>query len=370
MWSEGELHAVRRMPSYNPFTAPNKNGEYHTLRTIASVRRITSGEAPGSPLGPRRSAVSVPALVRPKGSKRVSLEIDDRRRTSESFLWENEPMSAAAVLGNPVGQPESVGRSIAKRSSSNASLDDAASCLWENEPMSAAASLVSITRSGLPRVPEAEQTGLDPEPKSMPRLNINTARHSHHGAVWRPRRPAPSPPQRANSFPNPQQNEDFLEYDITTGENGLTLQETPRSSLRDFKAAPPPVPAVPTDSAPVDSACDLAHHHNAPDPISNAVLPPSPEPAATATSDVLRETAVPTIAHLQVHDACTAASTSADVQAQGADPAFVGQIASDDSIINRFIEDALQLSRKGSAATLYESAHSGSAQLADDVSAG
>lgn len=235
--------------------------------------------------------------------------------------------------------------------------------------MSAAASLINITRSTLPRVPESEQTGLDSEPKSVPRLNINTARHSHHAGVWRPRRPAPSPPQRANSFPNPQQNEDFLEYDITTGENGLTLQETPRSSLRDFKAAPPSVPAEPTEGDPVNSAYELAHHHNAPDPISSAVLAPAPESVATATSHVMHETSAPTIAHLQVHDASTAASTSAGLQAQGADSAVAGHIASDDSIINRFIEDALQLSRKGSA-NLYESAHSGSAQLPDDVSTG
>lgn len=365
------------MPSYNPFTGPRQNADYHTLRTIGSVRRLTSGEAHGSPLGPRRSAASVPALVRPKGAKRVSLEIDDRRRTSESFLWENEPMSAAAMLGN---SNVAEGKSVTKRSSSKSSLDDAASCLWQNEPMSAAASLASITRTSLPCVSESEQTpGCDsgPQHKSMPRLAINTAaRHMHHTAAWRPRRPAPSPPQRANSFPSPQQNEDFLEYDITNSADGLTLQETPRSSHRDsiFKAPTPPVPAAsaePTRRS-LASTSELAQHHNASQVSSQdhvtSALNVLEAPVLSTAAQGGDATAAPTIAHLQVHDASTVAAAAIGLPANNGETVTAsGLMHSDDSIINRFIEDALQLSRRGSVATLYESAHSGSVGLPDDV---
>ena len=291
-------------------------------------------------------------------------------------------MSAAAMLGNQgILSDHPLGKSFTKRSSSNASLDDAASCLWENEPMSAAASLITVLRSSLPAVPESEQTP-DEAPsskrKGVPRLAVNTgARHSHHGTAWRPRRPAPSPPQRANSFPLPQQNEDFLEYDIVN--NGLTLQETPRSSrssVKDFPAAAPlPVPAMPNEPAepiafgPADSVSELAHHHNAHDSTTHTDVTFVPEALETAPAQPVGEAAVPTIAHMQVHDASSAASAVSELQAHGAETAASAPayIASDDSIINRFIEDALQLSRKESAATLYESVHSGSVGLPDDV---
>ena len=292
-------------------------------------------------------------------------------------------MSAAAMLGNQgIPSDHPLGKSFTKRSSSNASLDDAASCLWENEPMSAAASLITVLRSSLPAVPESEQTPDEPpssKRKGVPRLAVNTgARHSHHGTAWRPRRPAPSPPQRANSFPLPQQNEDFLEYDIVN--NGLTLQETPRSSrssVKDFPAAAPlPAPAMRNEPAepiafgPANSVSELAHHHNAHDSAMHAHVTSVPEAVSeTVPAQLVGEAAVPTIAHMQVHDASIAASAVTAPQAHSAEtgasaPAY---IASDDSIINRFIEDALQLSRKGSVATLYESAHSGSVGLPDDV---
>ena len=51
-----------------------------------------------------------------------------------------------------------------------------------------------------------------------------------HVPALRPLRQAPVPPvQRASSFPNHKQNEDFLEYEVTSS---LTLKETPRSQHR------------------------------------------------------------------------------------------------------------------------------------------
>ena len=248
-----------RTPSHNPFAAP-KHGEYHSLR---SVRRITSGDSTGSPLGPHRishefgpnrSSQSVPALVRP--AKRDALGIlhddemtgDERRRTTESFLWENEPMSSAAVLGSSFS---------GRRRTSENSLD-AASCVWENEPMSAAATLsfAAVPRLALERVSEVSEVMLEgapaerdsAEPSSFGRSKLADAVGANvdqavlartAGSVGssrfgvpslRPPRQAPSPPiQRSNSFPDHKQSEDYLEYEVTSS---LTLKETPRSQHR------------------------------------------------------------------------------------------------------------------------------------------
>ena len=297
------------MPSHNPFTAPARNGDYHTLH---SIRRITSGESAGSPLGPKRSSQSVPALVRPASqatgadSHDEHLTVEDKRRISESFLWENEPMSAAAMLG---GHHTDSGRSFSTRrtTSSNASFNastglDAASCLWENEPMSAAASMPFKVgpRLSLDRVSEVSEaltegteppTSIDPA-KPVPQLAIQTRRHSVTSTqsgvpVWRPHRPAPPPPppQRANSFPNPRQNEDYLEYEVTSS---LTLKETPRSQRKhDLQRELWESQSKAADGTKVASA--VAHHHRTPDSI-RVSFAPSPsalqalDPAAVLAS--------------------------------------------------------------------------------------
>ena len=293
------------MPSHNPFTASARNGDYHTLH---SIRRITSGESAGSPLGPKRSSQSVPALVRPASqatsadSHDEHLTVEDKRRISESFLWENEPMSAAAMLG---GHHTDLGKSFSTRrtTSSNASFNagtglDAASCLWENEPMSAAASMPFGPRLSLDRVsevsaegPERDLGSIDLAKSEVPRLAIQTRRHSVTSTqsgvpVWRPHRPAPPPPpQRANSFPNHRQNEDYLEYEVTSS---LTLKETPRSQRKhDMQRELWESPSKAVDGTKLARA--VAHHHRTPDSLRVSFAPsPSPlqalDPAALLAS--------------------------------------------------------------------------------------
>ncbi|DBA85759.1 TPA: hypothetical protein ACH3X1_005319 [Trebouxia sp. C0004] len=300
-----------RVPSHNPFTAPDRNGDYHTLH---SIRRITSGESAGSPLGPKRSSQSVPALVQPASqatsadSHDEHLTVEDRRRISESFLWENEPMSAAAMLG---GHHTDLGKSFSTRrtTSSNASFNartglDAASCLWENEPMSAAASMPFTIgpRLSLDRVSEVSEAmtegterdlhpgSTDPAKPEVPRLAVQTLRHSVTSTqsgvpVWRPHRPAPPPPQRANSFPKRRQNEDYLEYEVTSS---LPLKETPRSQRKhDLQRELWESQSKAADGTKLASAA--AHHHRTPDSFRVSFAPsPSPlqalDPAAVLAS--------------------------------------------------------------------------------------
>lgn len=274
-------------------------------------------------------------------------------------------MSAAAVLGvtsSTTADPTS--KSLSKRSSSNASLDDAASCLWENEPMSAAASLSPIVRgSSLPRVPESEDAHPVVSEPIVPRLPTLNTTAKHAQSAWRPRRPAPSPPQKASSLPSQGQDGDFLEYDITSG---LTLQETPRSlgSHRDREQhadTHEPNQRAPVLSSPSESDLpQLARH-----------LQASPESAHTAL------TPAEALAGTTVFDNPVALERPKSPQVEPAAPAapllqlHTGKMptngTSDDSIINRFIEDALELSRHGSAATLFESAYSGSTGVAEPV---
>lgn len=225
-----------RIASHNPF-AGSRNGEYHSL---SAVRRDTSGDS--SSFVPNRSSLSVPALVLPVkgGALRADNEMtgDDRRRTTESLLWENEPMSTAAAVGSS--------SSSGKRTSRNSM--DAVSCVWENEPMSAAATLSSVPRLTLQRVSEAAEGQLDGRSVEDDRadfaalgasrlaggekvriaLPISSARSGVLGL--RPHRQAPLPPVlRSNSFPSHDQDEGYLEFEVTSG---LTLKETPRSQRR------------------------------------------------------------------------------------------------------------------------------------------
>ncbi len=297
------------MPSHNPFTAPARNGDYHTLH---SIRRITSGESAGSPLGPKRSSQSVPALVRPAAqatsadSHDERLTVEDKRRISESFLWENEPMSAAAMLGGhhtELGRSSSTRRTTSSNASSNAGTGlDAESCLWENEPMSAAASMPFKVgpRLSLDRVSEVSEVltegteppaSIDLAQPEVPRLAIQTRRHSVTSTqsgvpVWRPHRPAPPPPpQRANSFPNHRQNEDYLEYEVTSS---LTLKETPRSQRKhDLQRELWKSQSKAADGTKLASA--VAHHSRTPDSLRVSFAPsPSPlqalDPAAVLAS--------------------------------------------------------------------------------------
>ena len=234
-----------RVPSHNPF-AGSRHAEDHSRR---AVRRATSGDSTSLGL-PNRSSLSVPALLRPmKGGAPGAVHDDEmtgdeRRRTTESLVWENEPMSAAAA-----GRSSSSGGVRTSRNSL-----DAASIVWENEPMSAAATLSSAPRMTLPRVsdaatgqldgPFADQDGVESAAPGTSRLaglsrdkgkpaavSVSSSRPAVLGLL--PRRQAPLPPvvlQRSNSFPSHDPEEDFLEFEVTSS---LTLKETPRSQRRE-----------------------------------------------------------------------------------------------------------------------------------------
>ena len=393
-----------RVPSHNPFTAPARNGDYHTLH---SIRRITSGESAGSPLGPKRSSQSVPALVRPASqatstdSHDEHLTVEDKRRISESFLWENEPMSAAAMLG---GHHTDLGRSFStRRTSSNASFNagtglDAASCLWENEPMSAAASMPFkvVPRLSLDRVSEVSEAltegterdlhpgSTDPAKPEVPRLAIQTRRHSVTSTqsgvpVWRPHRPAPPPPpQRANSFPNHRQNEDYLEYEVTSS---LTLKETPRSQRKhELQRELWESQSKAADGTKLSSA--VAHHHRTPDSLRVSFAPyPSPlqasDPAAVLAipgDKVLVPEGQPDLLAVGSNLAEGAQDSpvlmpllSAELETRQPPTAFVeepvglsGSGEAERQLAHQSSsEETPLMSRRASAVTLYKSAHSG-----------
>ncbi len=413
-----------RVPSHNPFGASARNGEYHTLH---SIRRLTSGESAGSPLGPNRSSKSVPALVRPRNGTSSAdhegeLTGEDRRRTSESFLWENEPMSAAAVLGGH--HTDLLGRSFSTTGpSSNTSFNangglDAASCVWENEPMSAAAmSFKVVPRLSLGRVAEvpevllnaAEREALDvsavssaaPDPTvaDAPRLapvqtRFPVASTQSGVPAWRPHRPAPAPPvQRANSFPNHKQNEDYLEYEVTSS---LTLKETPRSQRRhelqreiwEGQAA-----AAAAGNTVMTSA--IAHHHRTPDsphvtfaPAPSASADPAPllsssnaqvaatlpvdtaDPSkASYTKEAVLESAVSTA--LPLEPAAMQRSDEAPLTAVEAPTVAATQSPGPDLVWeegHNSTEDTPLMPRPASVMTLYESAHSGAlSEATEDI---
>ncbi len=395
-----------RVPSHNPFTAPARNGDYHTLH---SIRRITSGESAGSPLGPKRSSQSVPALVRPAGrttsadSHDEHLTVEDKRRISESFLWENEPMSAAAMLG---GHHTDLGRSFSTRrtTSSNASFNagnglEAESCLWENEPMSAAASMPFKVgpRLSLDRVSEVSEVltegteppaSIDLAKPEVPRLAIQTRRHSVTSTqsgvpIWRPHRPAPPPPpQRANSFPNHRQNEVYLEYEVTSS---LTLKETPRSQRKhDMQRELWESQSKAADGTKQASA--VAHHHRTPDSLRVSFAPsPSPlqalDPAAVLASPeakMLVPVGQPDLLVVSsdvaegAHDSpvlvpLLVSLLSAELETSQPPMAFVeepvglsGSGGAERQLAHQSSsEETPLMSRRASAVTLYESAHSG-----------
>ena len=186
----------------------------------------------------------MPALKRPVRAVAVAslqnheLTGDERRRTTESLLWENEPMSTAAAIGTSFSS---------RRRTSTSSLG-AVSCVWENEPMSAAAALlprltlqrVSEASEGVPDGPSDQHAadfaagpGIGLQQQVLPSRTAAAVSSIRSGVSGlRPHRQAPSPPiQRSSSFPNhkPEQNEEFLEYEVTSA---LTLKETPRSQHR------------------------------------------------------------------------------------------------------------------------------------------
>ncbi len=308
-------------------------------------------------------------------------------------------MSAAAMLG---GHHTDLGRSFSTRrtTSSNASFNagnglEAESCLWENEPMSAAASMPFKVgpRLSLDRVSEVSEVlteGTEPPASiglakpEVPRLAIQTRRHSVTSTqsgvpIWRPHRPAPPPPpQRANSFPNHRQNEDYLEYEVTSS---LTLKETPRSQRKhDMQRELWESQSKAADGKKQASA--VAHHHRTPDSLRVSFAPsPSPlqalDPAAVLASPeakMLVPVGQPDLLVVSsdvaegAHDSPVLVPLlSAELETSQPPMAFVeepvglsGSGGAERQLAHQSSsEETPLMSRRASAVTLYESAHSG-----------
>jgi len=259
--------------------------------------------------------------------------------------------------------------------------------------MSAAASMPFKVgpRLSLDRVSEVSEAltegteppaSIDPA-KPVPQLAIQTRRHSVTSTqsgvpVWRPHRPAPPPPpQRANSFPNPRQNEDYLEYEVTSS---LTLKETPRSQRKhDLQRELWESQSKAADGTKVASA--VAHHHRTPDSL-RVSFAPSPsalqalDPAAVLASPrdkVLVPVGQPDLLVISSDFAEGAQNSPVPVPLPSAEPetnqppmAFVEEpvVSSGSGGVERQLahqsssEETPLMSRRASAVTLYESAHS------------
>lgn len=329
------------------------------------------------------------------------MTLEDRRITSQSFLWENEPMSAAAVLGGHHTDPMSKSK---RSTSSNVSFNadavidaSAASCVWENEPMSAAASLSYKVgpRLSLDRVSEVSELLIDSGEGDVyrglagpPRLTVQTSRHSVTSTqsgvpAWRPHRPAPPPPpQRAASFPNHKQNEDYLEYEVTSA---LTLKETPRSQRRhDLQRKIWESQDTDAESTALVSA--VAQHHRTPDdqPHVSFALPSSASQGSPLLLVSLGNDAAMTVAPAVIPlERLAASAESADESPESTplpaselaeqetgqaavavvkEPADVPEASDATQGLHAFhssSEEAHLMSRKSSVMTLCESAHSG-----------
>lgn len=361
-----------RVASQNPF-ADAKHEQYHSLH---DVRRITSGDSTSS-LGPNRSSQSVPALMRPvrghASFRDDDLTGDERRRTTETLLWENEPMSTAAAIGTSFSN---------RRRTSTSSLG-AASCVWENEPMSAAAALSFSPRLALQRVSEVSE-GVDPSDQDaplrtaglagvgvqqvLPKRIADAVRSSRSGMPGlRPQRPAPLV-QRSNSFPLHTQNEDFLEYEVTSA---LTLKETPRSQHRQDvqrarglwerqsqRASATDISGSPHVSFALPALTEVQLSTGDADAVMMAPLQSntSAEVAAVIASIMPTQHV-----NLQMH---------ADATDVGHAPALTAAVAPEsifDSAGNIAGRGTVDMSRHASVMTLYESAHSGALSDSGDV---
>lgn len=223
----------------------------------------------------------------------------------------------------------------------------------------------------------------DPAKPEVPRLAIQTRRHSVTSTqsgvpVWRPHRPAPPPPpQRANSFPNHRQNEDYLEHEVTSS---LTLKETPRSQRKhDMQRELWESQSKAADGTKLASAG--AHHHRTPDSLRVSCAPsPSPlqalDPAAVLVSleaKMLVPVGQPDLLVVSsdvaesAHDSPVLVPLlSAELEISQPPMAFVEEpVLSGSGGAERQLahqsssEETPLMSRGASAVTLYESVHSG-----------
>ena len=322
----------------------------------------------------------MPAFKRPAtavaSSQDDELTGDERRRTTESLLWENEPMSTAAAIGTSFGS---------HRRTSNPSFG-AESCVWENEPMSAAAALVP--RLALPRVSEVSEgmhdgfsdrgfadlaAGADvvvQPAKTAAAAAFSSSRSGISGL--RPHRQAPSPPiQRSSSFPNhkSERNEEFLEYEVTSA---LTLKETPRSQhrhdvqrqLRERQAQ-----RAAGVSATLHEGTSGSSHVSFTLPAFTEVR------QSTHDGGAIFPLQSNTSAEVAAVIASIMPSQHVDLQMQAAaavDAGLITSTAASGSTVDSASNNAVQgvvgmMSRHASVMTLYESAHSGALSESGDV---
>lgn len=362
-----------RVASHNPF-ADAKQEQYHSLH---DVRRITSGDSTSS-LGPNRSSQSVPALIRPARGHASFIDDeltgDERRRTTETLLWENEPMSTAAAIGTSFSN---------RRRTSTSSLG-AASCVWENEPMSAAAALSFSPRLALQRVSEVSEGVVDPSDQDaplrtsglagvgvqqVPPIRIAAAVRSSRSGVpgLRPQRPAPSV-QRSSSFPPHTQNEDFLEYEVTSA---LTLKETPRSQHRQdvqrarglWERQSQRVSATDTSGSPHVSFAlpALTEVQLSTSDADAVVMTPLQSNTSAEVAAVIASIMPTQHVNVQMHvDATDVGHATAVTAAVAPESIF-------DSAGNIAGWGTVDMSRHASVMTLYESAHSGALSDSGDI---
>ena len=263
----------------------------------------------------------------------------------------------------------SIGSSFSGRRRTSSISVGAESCVWENEPMSAAAALPFVPRLALQRVPEvsewmldgpdsADSDALDASRRAGVRVSrdkvqqvlptrtafpVSSSRSGIPGL--RPHRQAPSPPlQRSSSFPNHKQNEDYLEYEVTSA---LTLKETPRSQHRhDVQRGP-----WERQSNREDGVSAAPHEGMSASPHVSFALPASSQVQQVVASGSDADAVVP----LQ-------SNTSAEVAA------VIASIMPSQHV-NPLGAAATQMSRHASVMTLYESAHSGALSESGDLQA-
>lgn len=324
----------------------------------------------------------MPALGRPARAvasfQDDELTGDERRRTTESLLWENEPMSSAAAIGTSFSS---------RRRISNSSLG-AVSCVWENEPMSAAAALVP--RLTLQRVSEASEGMLDGasdqdnadfaaqadiglQQQVLPTRTAAAVSSLRSGlSGLRPHRQAPPPPiQRSSSFPNhkPEQSEEFLEYEVTSA---LTLKETPRSQHRhDVERE-----LWERQAQRAAGVSATLHQGTSGSPHVSFVLPASTEVRqSTGDGNAVFSLQSNTSAEVAAVIASIMPSQHVDLQMHAAatdvghaiTPTAASESIRDSTGNNAGHGVVNMMSRPASVMTLYESAHSGALSESEDV---
>ena len=185
----------------------------------------------------------------------------------------------------------------------------------------------------------------------------------------RPQRPAPSV-QRSNSFPPHTQNEDFLEYEVTSA---LTLKETPRSQHRQdvqrarglWERQSQRPSATDTSGSPhVSFALPALTEVQQSTGDADAVMMTPLQSNTSAEVAAVIASIMPTQhVNLQVHADATDASHAIALSAPVAPESIFDSALAGNSVGRGTVD----MSRHASVMTLYESAHSGALSDSGDV---